>query len=147
MFKTILLPTDRSEYSKKAMEHVVELAEKFNSRVVLLHVYDVPDEFADRAMLYDLDDAYLTGIEKNLREYGHKLLDDIKVEMKSKGVEAETMLKKGKAGPAIKEAIGEINGDLVVMGSRGLGLVKRFVLGSVSNYVIHHTTCPVLIVH
>ncbi|KAK3083503.1 hypothetical protein FSP39_024367, partial [Pinctada imbricata] len=51
----------------------------------------------------------------------------------------------GKAGEVIIRIAKEENCKLIVTGSRGLGKFKRFVLGSVSDYLVHHSHCPVLI--
>ena len=52
----------------------------------------------------------------------------------------------GSPGPAVLAVAKKYNADLIVMGSRGLGLLKGIFLGSVSSYVTSHATCPVLIV-
>ena len=51
----------------------------------------------------------------------------------------------GKPGPGIVKLAEKHKVDLVVMGTRGLGLVKRTVLGSVSTYVVHHVKIPILV--
>lgn len=52
----------------------------------------------------------------------------------------------GDPAEAIMDYAKEINTDLIIMGSRGLGLVRGVLLGSVSKYVLEHAKCPVLIV-
>ncbi|KAK2141356.1 hypothetical protein LSH36_1111g00001 [Paralvinella palmiformis] len=51
----------------------------------------------------------------------------------------------GKPGEALCEAAEELNADLIVMGTRGLGSVRRTLLGSVSDYLIHHAHVPVMV--
>ena len=51
----------------------------------------------------------------------------------------------GKPGEAICNAVKESEADFVVMGSRGLGTVRRTILGSVSDYVLHHAHLPVIV--
>ena len=59
-----------------------------------------------------------------------------------------TRIERGmKSGHVIVDVTNDVSADLVVMGTRGLGAVRRTILGGVSDYVLHHSKCPVLIVH
>ena len=60
-------------------------------------------------------------------------------------VEYELDMCGGKPGEAICNAVKECEADLVVMGSRGLGTVRRTIMGSVSDYVLHHVNVPCII--
>ena len=57
----------------------------------------------------------------------------------------EVKLSGGKPGEAICRVIKECEADLVVMGSRGMGAIRRTIVGSVSDYVLHHSHVPVII--
>ncbi|KAJ0817795.1 putative universal stress protein A family [Helianthus annuus] len=61
-------------------------------------------------------------------------------------IKAECLVLKGKPKEILVEAVEQMNIDLLVVGSRGLGQIKRAVLGSISDYCAHHANCPVLIV-
>ncbi|KAJ9559111.1 hypothetical protein OSB04_013725 [Centaurea solstitialis] len=61
-------------------------------------------------------------------------------------VKAEYLVLKGKPKEILVEAVEQMDVDLLVVGSRGLGHIKRAVLGSISDYCAHHAKCPVLIV-
>ncbi|XP_031475939.1 uncharacterized protein LOC116247767 [Nymphaea colorata] len=63
-----------------------------------------------------------------------------------KHVTAETMTIEGDAKEMICQVVEQVHADLVIVGSRGLGTIKRTLLGSVSDYVAHHAKCPVMIV-
>jgi nucleotide-binding universal stress UspA family protein len=58
--------------------------------------------------------------------------------------EAETMIVTGSAGPALCELAASLDASLIVMGTRGLGGIRRAVLGSVSDHVVRNAPCPVL---
>ena len=60
--------------------------------------------------------------------------------------EAAQRVEVGDPGGAICAVAREFDADVVVLGSRGRGVLKRVVLGSVSEYVLHHAPCPVLVV-
>ncbi|XP_024983495.1 uncharacterized protein LOC112519538 [Cynara cardunculus var. scolymus] len=61
-------------------------------------------------------------------------------------IKAEYLVLKGKPKEILVEAVEQMDVDLLVVGSRGLGHIKRAVLGSISDYCAHHAKCPVLIV-
>jgi nucleotide-binding universal stress UspA family protein len=61
-------------------------------------------------------------------------------------LEASNRLETGQVADTIINIAKEEGSDLIVIGSRGLSGAKRFLLGSISNSVIHHAECPVLIV-
>ncbi|KAL6559095.1 hypothetical protein OROHE_006464 [Orobanche hederae] len=65
---------------------------------------------------------------------------------KQKKVKAETLVLRGDPKDKICQAAEDLHVDLVVVGSRGFGMIKRALLGSVSNYCAHHAYCPVLVV-
>ena len=62
-------------------------------------------------------------------------------------VKLRTVLREGSPVDAIIDVADEENADVIVVGNRGMGGAKRFVLGSVPNAVSHHAPCHVLIVH
>ncbi|KAL8263178.1 hypothetical protein R6Q59_024527 [Mikania micrantha] len=61
-------------------------------------------------------------------------------------IKAETLILEGDPKEMICQAVEEMNYDLLVVGSRGLGAIKRALLGSISDFCAHHARCPVLIV-
>lgn len=65
---------------------------------------------------------------------------------KEKSVNAKTLILEGDPKEKICQGVEEMNIDLLIIGSRGLGQIKRALLGSVSDYCIRHASCPVLVV-
>ncbi len=147
MIKKILFPTDGSEISKKAINHLIEISQKFNAEILAVYVYELPNEVADVLGAYKNAYAQLNEIENNLREYGDSILKDLQSQLKTKGIKIEKLLLKGEPGLAITDTIISESCDLVIMGSRGKSPFKSLLLGSVSDYVLHHSKCPVLIIH
>lgn len=74
-----------------------------------------------------------------------QLEEKYKKKLTDAGVDIEVKLHGGKPGEAICCVIKECDVDLVVMGSRGMGAVRRTFVGSVSDYVLHHSHVPVVI--
>lgn len=141
MIKKILFPTDNSENSKSALNYVIELALKYNSEIVVLTCNDL---FSDgyNVLAFAYTDEQEHNVDASYRNTINIALEQIGI----KGINAKSLIIKGKAGLTIVNTIETEHCDMLVMGSRGLGSLKSLLLGSVSNYVIHHTKCPVLLV-
>jgi len=155
IFQKILVPLDGSEHSGRALETAVQIAKKFNSKLVLLTVNPVtfvgvtsPERTVKLAGRDPgAPSAGLTDIAlEAARIYSKKILADAEAKVRSEKVELETALAEGEAVGEIVKKSKEGKFDLIVMGARGLGSLKRLLLGSVSEGVIKNAPCPVLIV-
>lgn len=143
MFKKILVAVDNSVHSKKVVETGADLAAKYGAELILLNTYYIPERFnAHESSHY----VYLRKIEENMIKHGNDLLATIKAELEAKNLKVNTIFEKGPAGPVIVSKSRDEACDLVLVGTRGLGNVTSLIIGSVSNYVIHHAECPVLLV-
>lgn len=134
----ILLATDGSETAARAARVAVELAEGLRSELHVVHVGpSIPLAFAhsraDVERVRQESRALLSRQVERIREAG--------------GDPVETHLRLGEPAPNIVEVAGEIDAGLIVMGSRGLGGIRRTLLGSVSDAVIRHARCNTMIVH
>ena len=127
MIKKILMAHDSSEVSWKAFEWAVDLATKYSAELYVLHVIDTtlipPIEHKDVIL-------------KPLKERAEKLQNDVKEKLKATNLKWEFILKEGSPVDKIAETAEEKDVDLVVLGSRGLGNVGGFLLGSVSTKVV-----------
>jgi nucleotide-binding universal stress UspA family protein len=145
MFKKILFPTDFSENSRKAIAFVLDTVRKYGAEVVLLHVYDFPVRYAYEGA-YTYAHVDMSQIEDQLKESATKQLHEFKLQLEQEGVPVKTVLRRGVATREIIEVSQEEQCELIIIGSRGFGPVKSFLLGSVSNYVVHHSHMPVLVI-
>jgi nucleotide-binding universal stress UspA family protein len=143
MIKNILFPIDGNKHSLKALDLVKEFALKHNAKVTVLHSYFLPSHFNTHSSSHYI---YLSNIEHNLKEHGQKILEETVNKLKEEGVNAHFTLIKGPPGPSIVETAKNSSVDLIIMSNRGLGNIKSALLNSVSNYVLHHSHCPVLLV-
>ena len=147
MFNKILVPLDCSKYAETSLKVAIELAKKFNSSISLVHVISSPKEYCRSGITgkirvkCNLEDV----TEKDIPKICNALLDTSKKSAIAEGVSVNTILKQGKVVEEILNTIKKGEFDLVVMGSRGHGLLKKMVLGSVSNGVVHKAICPVLL--
>ena len=137
MIKNILVPVDGSEGADRAIEKAVMLAEICGAKLNFLYVANI-NQLAINAVL---SDAILDSVTKA----GNVILDRA-LEMVPAGVAKESFSDTGSPAVVILDFAESNDIDLIVMGSRGLGIVKGVLLGSVSQYVVEQSKCPVLVV-
>lgn len=141
----ILFPSDLSEASLAAFPHALSLAVLFSARVTLLHTYELLS--ATNASYYDLSyTSTLKELEMSLEEKARLHLGRFSDKLTSAHIAHEMQLMRGYAGECITELAQQQQCDLIVMGSRGRGVVSSFLLGSTSHYVLNHAPCPVMII-
>lgn len=140
MFSKVLVPIDGSENSLRALDAALLLSEKLGAKVTAIHVMeDIPVlHIQSEKLLRQLLDAY--------KKESQKILLKCSEISARKGLSIDTKLLQGNAGSAILDFCEKEKYDTIVMGSRGMGKFKELVLGSVSNKVVHHSSCPVMIV-
>lgn len=142
-FDYILFPTDGSEQSKKALESLVELAKKFNSKIFVLNTYEVPVPITN----YELSSDLYLSVEGVLSRNSKDILEEVKVVLEKNGINAQYISLTGDSGSIIMERAEKLEVSMILMGSRGLGAIKSVLMGSVSNYILHHSKWPVMIIH
>ncbi|ONM39443.1 Adenine nucleotide alpha hydrolase-like superfamily protein [Zea mays] len=85
-------------------------------------------------------------MQEQQRELTQELLDKARAICAEHGVAVEAIVEVGDAKEVICEVAEKKNVDLLVLGSHSRGPIQRLFLGSVSNYCVHHSKCPVLVV-
>jgi len=138
LFEKILVPLDGSEHSIRALKMAVQTAQKFNGKITLIHVYSIGGLAISPTPVNEFIEA--------IRKAGVDILADGEKGVKAEGVHVETLLLEGHAVEQIVKACREGKFDLIVMGARGLSRIKEMLLGSVSDGVVRHACCPVLVV-
>jgi nucleotide-binding universal stress UspA family protein len=136
MFKTILFPVDQSRESREAAETVANLVKTYDSRLILLSVVE---KTAD-------GQGISQGGIMTSTEAVAKLLQGAQALFAEKGIEAEIIEREGKPPFVICDVADEVNAELIIMGSRGLGLTSEGTSESVTNLVINLAPCPILII-
>jgi nucleotide-binding universal stress UspA family protein len=145
-FNTILVPTDFSKASEKALEYAREIADAFGASIHVIHVIENP--FAPGAFMEVYappePDELMEQVELKARAHLDNLFTQedrarYRVVLTTPtGVPADRILKYLDETPGI---------DLVVMASAGRGGVARFLMGSVADKIVRQARCPVLTVH
>ncbi|WP_372367370.1 universal stress protein [Candidatus Uabimicrobium sp. HlEnr_7] len=146
MYNKILIPVDRSEDAKKAVDHGVTLADSFGSKVIILHCYDYPEILQDEFLVYGIPDSYIQGIKKNIENRSQEFLKDVENKFIEKNINVTIEFREGHPGTNIVNFAEENEVGLIVMGSRHMGTLKRIIFTSTSNYVLHHTNTPVFVI-
>lgn len=153
MMKKILVAIDHSENNQSVFESAVSLAQATGASLMLLHVLSENESGYPLLPTYSyypmVDDRDLEIYRKKLAEHqklGLDLLQKLTEKATAAGVTTEYSQLTGHPGRTICELADTWEADLVVVGSRGLKGLKEMFLGSVSNYVTHHTPCSILIV-
>ncbi len=142
----VLLATDGSEEAAQAARAAVRLAALSGSELHVVHVGQVPTGLYPPGDAAGGGAAELEKVEGAIEQQARRRLDREVEKIREQGGEvAEAHLRMGGADEIVAVSE-ELGADLVVVGSRGLSDMKRMVLGSVSESVVRHAHCPVLVV-
>jgi len=139
----ILLATDGSEEADLAALRAVDLADATYSELHVVHVGVVPSFLKSYPGTLGYERRLYEQIEETFRELLRKQTWRVKA---VGGTVAGTHLRMGEVALEIVALAEELGADLIVMGCRGLGGVRRALMGSVSDSVVRHAHCPVLVV-
>ena len=143
MLKKILVAYDNGEKAKKAVEEAVEIAKYSKGEICLLTSVKMPS-FVSSVAASDL----VKGLENDSRKYFEDILKEYEDKIKQEGITVSSVILDESPGKAIVRYAEKEEFNLIVMGSVNRGSVERMLtgLGSVSNYVLQHAKCPVLII-
>lgn len=140
MYKKILVPTDGSEFAKKAQKHALFLASVSGAEIIAVSVTE--NNFVNGLPLddeiYQLNQLLNERSEENLKEFDKLNENDVKI---------THVIREGSPARVILEVANEENVDLIVMGSSGKSGFDRFIMGSVADKVVNSAKCAVLVVH
>jgi nucleotide-binding universal stress UspA family protein len=146
MFKHILIPTDGSTLSNKAVKRGLELARGMRARVTAIHV--VPEfSFVPDEGMVSLSPELRAKLEEDSRRRARELLDGIGRQAKAKRVRCDSVVAVGDSPyEHIIETAKKKKCDLIVMASHGRRGLSSLLLGSETAKVLLHTQVPVLVV-
>jgi nucleotide-binding universal stress UspA family protein len=143
MFKHILMPTDGSEHSERAVKRGIELAKLCGAKVTGIHV------MPDYRMMMAEESMLPTGLDESMdakaREQANRFLTVVQEAANAAGVPCETLVAKGlHPYDAIVDVANERGCDLIVMTSRYRKGLVSLVMGSEATRVLHRASIPVL---
>ncbi len=142
-YSKILVPLDGSQNSFIALAHAVQMARVFDAEIGLLHVailmQQVPISTQFNAVY--LPESILT----HMQDFGDIVLKEA-VKQIPEEIRVQTYNEIGSPTLVIPEFAEKHNYNLIIIGSRGLGIIKGLLMGSVSSHVVNYAKCPVLVV-
>jgi nucleotide-binding universal stress UspA family protein len=156
MFRRILVAVDSSIDSYPVFREALTMAKQNRANLMLLHVLSPEEEGYPRLagiemgmgmpLQADTIQDYLERLEV-FKKNGMETLKSYSDKAAAEDVHVEITQKLGGPGPTICDMAHTWEADLVITGRRGRSRLSEMILGSVSNYVLHHAPCSALIVH
>jgi nucleotide-binding universal stress UspA family protein len=143
--RRILVATDFSDYSRRALQYALSLAERMGASIDLLHVWEPPRHLESESLVM-VPDAPGAEMESSGLPQAGRLLNAWSERFHSDSVPLQLRLERGSAADTILR-VANTGYDLVVMGTHGRTGLARLFMGSVSQKVVARATCPVLTVH
>ena len=133
----ILVPLDGSKNSFRGLDKAISIAKQSKSFITGIFVVPtLPSELV----------AFRTLVNTSIHKQYENFTKKAREKCSKNGIDFIDIIEFGKEGPSIVSYAKRNNFDLIVIGSRGLGSVSEFFLGSTSNYVLHNSKIPVMIV-
>ena len=155
--KTLLVAVDFSTSTDAVLTESANLATALGARLWILHV--TSDEMqalafeATQFTGYDTEMVTFPGDVQLARDISaeemrreHNELLAISSKLRNVDIDAKALLLKGRPAAIIVEKAAELKADIIILGSHGHGLLRKALLGSVSEYIIRHASCSVLVV-
>jgi universal stress protein A len=140
--RRILVPTDFSRVSAKAVRYAVSLARQFDASITLVHVVEPsygPADFGGASAARQASQKDRVARAKvRLGAMGRRILGPCRV--------VETVIRSGLAFFEITEVAKALGADLIIIGTRGYDGLTRAIVGSTAEKVVRHAPCPVLVV-
>ncbi|MEL7036669.1 MAG: universal stress protein [Cyanobacteria bacterium J06592_8] len=155
MYKKILVALDLSSVSENVFQKALSMAKLCQANLMFVHILSHDEDESPLAQgmmglnyygMVELET--LKSYQRQWQKYierGAETLKNYCHQATEAGLNSEYSQRTGQAGRQICQAAQEWNADLIIMGHRGLSGLSEFVLGSVSNYVLHHAPCSILI--
>ena len=141
MLSKILVPVDGSENSFRALEHAIFLSTKIQeAQTTVLYIIE------DQPSLYIYSPKTMEKVRADYKRESTKILERCKEMANKSGINIHTVLLEGDPASKIIGYSEMEKSDIIIMGSRGMGKFKEVILGSVSNKVLHHAKCSIMLV-
>ena len=135
-WKGIFLTTDGSKYSAAATDSAINFVKSYGGEIKVVSVVDVTEEFMARA----------PGAVEDLVKKAKGFVEDVKKKAEAQGVKTETFVREGEPYKVVTNLAKEYDSNVIVVGSHGRSGFRRLLMGSVTEKVIGHSPCPVLVV-
>ncbi len=139
--RRILVGVDGSDGSARALAWAIAQARSLGAEVVAVHAFELPLA-SPMAMGYSIVPDLEAWEQADRRAFELTWC----APLGASGVAHRTVFRSGRAGPVLLAVAGEVGADLIVTGRRGLSTLVEMVAGSISQFLVHQATCPVVVV-
>ena len=136
--KTILFPTDFSNNARGALNFAIEIANIFQSEIILFNSYPIPVYAADLPIDMSVSQSIRTESESNLKKLAEELTT------LHPNLKFTTASNWGFASDEIITAAKDLCADIIIMGTKGASGIKKILMGSNTSSVIAKAHCPIL---
>ena len=144
----IIIATDGSKYGRNAIENCHEMISvPHDARIKIVSIYEAPVPLAAEPFAISAD--YYCQLENIAKKRAHDAVDTARSYIRDRfgpDINISSNVEVGRPAELIVDIAAEWNADLIVVGSHGHGFWGRMLLGSVSDAVVHHAPCSVLVV-
>lgn len=146
MWKTLLVPHDFSPCADRALALASDLARLHGSKVVLVHVTDLPPGLTADAMLSDRETGELVRVDAYARSGATSRLEALAAPYRDAGLEVSIRAVLGDTADEILQLVPEVGADVIIMGTHGREGIKHLLMGSMAEKVVRQSDVPVLTV-
>lgn len=140
--KTILVPLDFSDAAPPVLETAMMMARSFSARLVLIHVAAPEPAFIG----YEPGPQTVRDVVARELTSEHRKLQALEKSVREHGLDTTALLMQGYPVEKIVQESEKIAADLIIMGSHGHGALRHLLVGSVTEGVMRHVHCPVVVV-
>jgi len=141
--RTVVIAIDGSKQAEQAVDWYAKFLHKPDNLVYLVHAPEGPNVEMSKGM--NLNEGEIQKMVQKERKETEKIRNKFEEKLKAHNMNGQIKTVYNKPGEAIVTAALDVRADMVVMGTRGMGTIRRTLLGSVSDYVVHHAHCPVIV--
>lgn len=142
MFKTILIALDGSPVSFRALEMGMEMAKKFDSKIVATSIVNVD------SLPVNVGVDYMPDLVHDVKKQNNQILRTAERQLVNSKMFYEIVSREGDPKSLIAKVIPDnINADLIIMGKTGKGMMTKIFMGSVARYVSENSELPVLLIN
>ncbi|MBI3166328.1 MAG: universal stress protein [Chloroflexi bacterium] len=142
MYKKILVPLDGSELAEAVLPHAEALAKSEDAEIVLLRVAVTPD-----ASMFSRNPALINNIIQDMDAETDAYVKTEVSKLRDEGLKVSGITRDGFVPETILEVADETHADVIAMSTHGRTGVKRWLMGSVADKVVHYSRIPVMLIH
>lgn len=145
--RTVVIGMDGSKQAIEAFKWFCKSMKRDTDKVVMVYTVEITDAMTPKQWLHvpSSEQEIKTTIDKNMEKIKEKLAGFAKLMESEHATGTVRSAQSEIPGEGIVKTAIELDADMIIMGSRGLGTIRRTILGSVSDYVVHHANVPVVV--